>query len=388
VQMGQTSVKPADRRQTPRTKLVEIAYIGMGPENGGLVLDVSDGGLSFHAVAPVKPAETIHFLLSLRGHSRIEGAGEVVWANELRTICGLRFTSLSAGAREHLNNWTTQSRMPAAARAKPVSSAPPAPPQTEESPASLASQSATNSAPVFAIPPASAIYLSEPAEKTLWGGQLFLWFIFGIMGAMVIGSAYLYGLHVGKSEIGSVALPAASPDGQTDAPALAAAPLPASSDATDASSTPTVVPSVPTVAPSTPNITASVPSGVLVNASKTDETPANSASRPGAEGHAPSAPDQHAELALEAGKSELAAALVNLNGDNGKRDSSSAVRLLWAAVGNGNSAAEVILSDLYVSGDGVAKNCEQGRILLVAATKSGNAQAKVKLDELNANGCP
>ena len=162
VQMGQTSVKPADRRQTPRTKLVEIAYIGMGPENGGLVLDVSDGGLSFHAVAPVKPAETIHFLLSLRGHSRIEGAGEVVWANELRTICGLRFTSLSAGAREHLNNWTTQSRMPAAARAKPVSSAPPAPPQTEESPASLASQSATNSAPVFAIAcSASAVSINK-----------------------------------------------------------------------------------------------------------------------------------------------------------------------------------------------------------------------------------
>ena len=35
----------AERRQAPRTKLVEIAYIGMGPENGGLVLDVSDGGL-------------------------------------------------------------------------------------------------------------------------------------------------------------------------------------------------------------------------------------------------------------------------------------------------------------------------------------------------------
>ena len=85
----------------------------MGPENGGLVLDVSDGGLSFHAVAPVQRAETIHFLLSLRGHSRIEGAGEVVWTNEMRTVCGLRFTSLSSGAREHLNNWTNQSRLPA-----------------------------------------------------------------------------------------------------------------------------------------------------------------------------------------------------------------------------------------------------------------------------------
>ena len=84
----------------------------------------------------------------------------------------------------------------------------------------------------------------------------------------------------------------------------------------------------------------------------------------------------------------MAAALADLNGDNGKRDSATAVKLLWAAVANGNSAAEVMLSDLYVSGDGVPKNCEQGRVLLIAAAKSGNMQAKVKLDELNANGCP
>src|SRR5271155_3600844 len=125
-------IEPAsERRQFPRTKLVEIAYLGMGPENGGLVLDVSDGGLSFHAVAPVQPAETIHFLLSLRGHSRIEGAGEVVWTNEMRTVCGLRFTSLSGGAREYLNDWTNQSRTPAAAREKVLSPAPPPTPQTE-----------------------------------------------------------------------------------------------------------------------------------------------------------------------------------------------------------------------------------------------------------------
>ena len=112
VQMRESPGKAQDRRQSPRMKLAEIAYIGMGPENGGLVLDVSDGGLSFHAVAPVQPAETIHFLLSLRGQSRIEGAGEVVWTNEMRTVCGLKFTSLSGGAREHLNNWTNQSRPP------------------------------------------------------------------------------------------------------------------------------------------------------------------------------------------------------------------------------------------------------------------------------------
>ncbi len=100
----------AERRAGPRTKLVDIAYIGMGPENGGLVLDVSDGGLSFHAVAPVQPAEKIKFLLSMRDHNQIEGAGEVVWTNVPGTVCGMKFTSLSVGALEYLNNWSNQTR--------------------------------------------------------------------------------------------------------------------------------------------------------------------------------------------------------------------------------------------------------------------------------------
>jgi TPR repeat protein len=114
----------------------------------------------------------------------------------------------------------------------------------------------------------------------------------------------------------------------------------------------------------------------------------NALQRPGAEGNGAVAPDPHAQQAQDAGISELAAALATLNGNNGRRDSSKAVHLLWAALADGNSEAEVILAGLYLGGNGVAKNCEQGRVLLKAATKSGNAQAKLKLDELNANGCP
>ncbi len=395
VQMRDSSVTKTDRRQTPRTKLVEIAYIGMGPENGGLVLDVSDGGLSFHSVAPVRQAETIHFLLSLRGHSRIEGAGEVVWTNELKTVCGLRFISLSSGAREHLNNWTNQSRMPAAPREKAVSPALSPPPQIGESSASLASQSDANTEPVFAIPPAPEFYLSETAAGSLWQDPLFFWTMVALLSAAIAVTGFIYGVHVGKSEISSVARSARSPDGQTKPPILESTPLPAPSVATAKPSVPIAAPAAPNVAsstasavPSVPNDTSSAPSGVLVNATKTNAPSGSTLQRHDNEEHGTVTTDQHAERALEAGKTELAAALAFLNGDNGQRDSSKAVKQLWAAVANGNSEAEVILSDLYLSGDGVARNCEQGRVLLIAAAKSGNALAKVKLDELNANGCP
>jgi len=381
VQTSESSVSKPDRRQTPRTKLVEIAYIGMGPENGGLVLDVSDGGLSFHSVAPVQPAETIRFLLSSRGQNRIEGAGEVVWTNEMRTVCGLRFTSLSSGAREHLNNWTNQSRMSAPARDEAESPAPPAVPLTEESLASLSSQSGTGAEPLFAIPPAEEFYLSEPNGKPLWAGQLLLWIVYVLIGISFLGAAYLYGLHVGQSQIRSMARPAVESGPETEPTISVPSPVPASSVATEASPAPPVASSIPSVA-------TSAPSDAPVIGSKKDDATANESQRPGAEGNGAVASDPHAQQALDAGKSELAAAMAFLNGDNGPRDSSKAVHLLWAALANGNSEAEVILAGLYLRGDGVAKNCEQGRVLLKAATKSGNAQAKVKLDELNANGCP
>jgi hypothetical protein len=131
----------------------------MGPENGGLVLDISDGGLV--SVAPVKPAEKIQFLLSLRGHSRIEGTGEVVWTNEMKTICGLKFTSLSGGARDHINSWTNQSKAPAPARetrfATTATPSPASPVQPDtraaenENAAASDAAGAAAAAPVFAL---------------------------------------------------------------------------------------------------------------------------------------------------------------------------------------------------------------------------------------------
>jgi hypothetical protein len=349
-----------DRRQSPRTKLVETAYIGMGPENGGLVLDVSDGGLSFHAVAPVQPAETVHFLLSMRGQTRIEGSGEVVWTNEMRTVCGLRFTSLSGGAREYLNAWTNQSRTPADAVESAFSPDPSETPQAEVAPPSLERQSDANAEPLFAIPPADQVYGSESEGRSLLQEPVFYWIMFGILAAAITVTAFNYGVHVGRTQISSASQPAANPGPQKESPLLPPAAIPPSPVASDA----------------------------FVNESKTNDTTATTSQRPGAEVHGAVASDQRAEQALEAGKSELAAALAYLNVENGQRDSSKAVPQLWAAIGKGNSDAEVILAGLYVKGEGVAKNCQQARVLLIAAAKSGNAGAKLKLNELKTHGCP
>src|SRR4029077_1054601 len=140
-------------------------------------------------------------------------------------------------------------------------------------------------------------------------------------------------------------------------PIAAPVPVPASTLATGE-------PSPATGAPATPSDAPTIPTGAPAEAPKTDDVSASSVPRLGAEENNAAMRDLRAEQALEAGQSELAAALASLRGTNGTPDSSRAARLLWAAVGNGNSTAEVLLADLYLRGDGVAKSCEQGRVLL------------------------
>jgi TPR repeat protein len=77
-----------------------------------------------------------------------------------------------------------------------------------------------------------------------------------------------------------------------------------------------------------------------------------------------------------------------LKGNQGTpRDSGEAAQWLWKAVGKGNPAATMALSDLYLRGDGVPKSCDQARLLLEAAARKGATDAAEKLNNLQAFGC-
>ena len=316
----------------------------------------------------------------------------------MKKVCGLRFTSLAAGAREHLSNWTNQSRMPEAAREGDMSSAAPASLGTEDPPAPLGIQSTTTIEPLLAIPPAAVNHLSEPVSRPVWKNPLLLWVMLGILGTAFVVAAFLYGVRVGKSEIDSAPQSTEMPDSKANPQPPDSGAAPASSPTSDSPSVPAMkppalsddAPSAHADAPSVPNAQTSHTSGTFLNASKTDGILASPLQRSSSDaGLAAGQTDaQHAEVALEAGKSELAAALASLRGTNGVRDSSKAARLLWVAVANDNSTAAVVLADLYLRGDGVAKSCEQARVLLTVASKSGDVQGQEKLRELDANGCP
>ena len=51
----------SERRLSIRKPLERLAYISLPFNNGGIVLDVSEGGVGFHAIAPVEVDGPIHF---------------------------------------------------------------------------------------------------------------------------------------------------------------------------------------------------------------------------------------------------------------------------------------------------------------------------------------
>jgi hypothetical protein len=88
------------------------------------------------------------------------------------------------------------------------------------------------------------------------------------------------------------------------------------------------------------------------------------------------------------GAEELATAQSYLNGTNGRgRDGSEAAKWLWKSISKHNGQATLLLADLYLRGDGVSKNCEQGRVLLDSAAQRGIPGAGERLRNLQAFGC-
>jgi cell division septation protein DedD len=95
------------RRLYSRKTLNPLPYVSLPSGNGGIVLDVSEQGLCFRAVAPVKQSGPIHF--SFSAHSKlIEGVADLVWTDRAKKTGGLRFTQLSEDAREQIRGWPNE----------------------------------------------------------------------------------------------------------------------------------------------------------------------------------------------------------------------------------------------------------------------------------------
>jgi hypothetical protein len=95
----------------------------------------------------------------------------------------------------------------------------------------------------------------------------------------------------------------------------------------------------------------------------------------------PAAPKPSARQSsrLTAGQAEYQQALAAKNPELARA-------LLWRATALGNSDAQVRLADMYIYGQGVPQNCDQGLILLRSAAQKANPHAQSKLGVFYATG--
>ncbi len=101
---------PEERRVDKRKAPEHLAYLSLPFDNGGIVTDLSAGGLGFQAIAPVKSDGPIHFRFAMDSSTRIRAVGELAWIDKTGKSGGLRFTQLSDDVREQIRIWTGQSQ--------------------------------------------------------------------------------------------------------------------------------------------------------------------------------------------------------------------------------------------------------------------------------------
>jgi hypothetical protein len=202
-----------NRRQTQRLPVEGLAYVNLEPDNGGVVLNISEGGLCFRSSNPVQQTATIRFWFSGRscritadgrlawadepqkkvGSRFIEAESELAWTDSTRKLGGLRFTNLPAGAREEIRDWITQHATLAAAGKKPA----PLFPNARSSSLVSATQQDTNPArrglATLALPSMS---IQAPRVLNGFSGGL----VTGVIVALLVGGAFF--LQLRSREVG------------------------------------------------------------------------------------------------------------------------------------------------------------------------------------------
>jgi len=332
-----------ERREKTRKVPDQFAFLQLEQDDGGKVLDISEGGLRFESFAPVREEpDPIHFWFSLNLRERIEGWGELAWTDARRESGGLKFLRLAEGAREQIREYLSKSS-PAKIPAKTESSQPDAvakfvsrarPQASALFPAKGGTGGASIPFPAASAAPASGVLVPMERHLSALRRQLIIGLLIGASVAGIIAfSAITFSRYFGEHR--PLAKPAveapAQPPPASSSPAVA---LP------DAGSPPADVFAIGN----------QKKTGAAV---RTPATPVKDTPRQTRLPKTPLTPDQ-----------------------------------LWTMVQAGNSAAAAALAELYIMGDGVPQSCAQARVLLLLASEKRNAGAIKRLADLDNGACP
>src|SRR6266404_5053067 len=377
-----------DKRRFVRKRTDQLLYAEFGPDNGSILLNLSEEGCSFQSMAPVR-AEQLRFSVSVGDGRKLEGDGQMVWSDTSKKTGGMRFLNPSQELQEQVREWLEetlvtadgtldpgameskakrrQKKLREEARAEAelaweegalkAGEVKPAP----EIESRAAKAGVAKSAPTQVFSPDRAAYNDvalRPANFSGEGGPS----EGGPRGtrrgvaAIALSTILLMTLIGYRRELGHLVISFGSTIAGDDQKGGAGTALETDSVTPNAGSD-------------------ASPAAKPAAMSGGRETPNES----GAEGMTSSNEQVTRPVDAPVGTAQHNATQQGVTED---------VPSLWTAVENGDTHAEVTLAGRYVRGDALPQSCAQARVLLEAAVKRGNAEAKQKLDELRQAGCP
>jgi hypothetical protein len=406
----------AERRHHSRKISEAPVHIQLSLDNSGRLLDLSEEGLGFQAIAPVHRNGPIFCWFSFDTGERIEAVSELAWMDETSKTGGLRFTAMSDQARERIGSWIGQGFAPKADSDRPKSQVTPiGASATVHLPEPLAppaarSRASANPHPqlhsLFDYPLPSSATTAEPfAASALPPRTVNTTELVPVQRHLAVSRwRFISGVLIGIASTALVAVPIlrihAQRPSATRSSESRTLPL---ADTAEKGIPEAAPPSLGTV-PNARNSSADASSvGKLKTRAATARssedpfnlTPATPASPRNA--HAPFQkgvlPAVHvvsrSSQSAPATQSGLSAAPQDAppQATTSRRNGQPSADQLWAAFQAGSTTAAVTLADRYITGESVGKNCEQARILLTVASKKGSAAARRKLQELESAGC-
>ncbi len=373
----------SERRCAVRGRPEELSYIQFEPGGGGIVLNASEQGLAFHLAAPLRQLGPTPVRVSPNPMQQIKLTAEIAWMDSTNKSGGLRFTELAEDAGNQIRQWLTKTKQSEAPDGELV--VPSCAPKKETDPcadtpngapgllpASSALDNATPSGAEAAalsiarfrrIPAKALLPVPRSQEKRvpIARPRPLRSFAAGFVFSLLVFTTILFLQNFRLEIANSLIRLGEKLKGRGDTQAVA--PLPAPVQTLDPNPASTL--SVPGPIPETPASEAIAASDSAPSPQTTQDTVSSTDSRA-------------ANLQNSRQHSEEAPS---------KKGRSDPARQLWSALAAGDSSVEFALAQLYLTGDGVPRNCEQARVLLRAAAKNGSSEALRQLRNLKNSPC-
>jgi TonB family protein len=98
--------RAADRRTHPRVEIRHFAYIELDQDSGGLMLNISEGGIAIQAPEGIAGLVSPNMRFRLpKSEKWIEAAGKLTWERTSQKAAGIQFVDLSENARLQIQTW-------------------------------------------------------------------------------------------------------------------------------------------------------------------------------------------------------------------------------------------------------------------------------------------